>query len=158
MWQKFCSRQRSCPDKGFLQQRVTSGKVLPQAARLPRTSGLFKNTLICGEQICPRQRSCPRHVVSSNKIRFPRKKRLPQTAQLPRTSGLFRTNKSEFWKKFCPRQRGCPRQVTYSTKELFCGNSSALGSAAAPDRWLLQNKINFLETNSAPGSAAAPNR
>ena len=68
---------------------------MPQAAKLPRTSGLFKTS-----------RNFEKTV-------------LPQAAKLPRKSGLFKKSLiSE--KKFCPWQRSCPGQVASSeTKSDF---------------------------------------
>ena len=43
-------------------------------------------------------------------------------------------------------------------KARFLETSSALGSAAAPDKWLLPKKDTFLRNSSAPGSAAAPDK
>ena len=67
-----------------------------------------------------RQRSCPGQVVSSKK--------------------------SIFWKKFSPRQRSCPGQVASSKKIDFLG-SSAPGSEAAWDKWLLQKTSTFWNKN-----------
>ena len=112
---------------------------MPQEAKLPRTSGFFKE-----------------------KVDF-LKKVLPQAAKLPRTSGFFKTNrisgeksapgseaaqdkwflrkkKSFSGKRFCPRQRSCPGQVASSKKKTISGRSSAPGSAAAPDKWLGRKK------------------
>ena len=43
-------------------------------------------------------------------------------------------------KKFCPRQRSCLGQVASSKKVGFLRKSSAPGSEAARDKWLLQKK------------------
>ena len=77
-------------------------KVLPQAAQLPQTGDFFKDNIdfwkekhllhnksMFWKKFCPRQRSCPGQVTTSNK-------------------------KSIFCKKFCPRQRSCPGQVARS--------------------------------------------
>ena len=72
-------------------------KNLPQAAKLPGASGLFKQ-----------------------KVRLLRENNnnLPQAAKLPGTSGFFKKNRiSE--KKICPRQRSCPGQVACS-KQFDC--------------------------------------
>ena len=98
---------------------------MTQAAKLPRTSGLFKKT-ISEKTFCPRQRSCPGQVACSKKSDF-RERVLPQAAKLPVTSGLFKKSPiSE--KKFCPRQRSCPGQVACSKDVGFFIKSSAPGS------------------------------
>ena len=136
---KFCPWQRSCPgqvvsseknqysakssapgseaawDKWLLIKRVDFlEKVLPQAAKLPGTSDLFKKSPHFEKNICPRQRSCPGQVVSSKK--------------------------KIFWKKFCPRQRSCPGQVASSSQSSFSGKRSAPGSEVARDKWFLNKK------------------
>ena len=76
-------------DKWLVQEKSDfREKVLPQAAKLPGTSGLFKKKSEFS-QLCPRQRSCPGQVACSKKVGFLRK-------------------------KFCPRQRSCPGQVARS--------------------------------------------
>ena len=120
-------------------------KQLPEAAKLPGTSGLFKKRSDSEKKFCPRQRSCPGQVACSknnqfsakssapgseaarNKLpltknRFYGKKVLPQAAKLPGTSGFFK-KKSIFCKKFCPRQRSCPGQVASYNKQKQKNNS-----------------------------------
>ena len=48
-----------------------------------------------------------------------------------------------------PRTSGLLKKVIYIRK------SSAPGSEAAQDKWLLQKKVGFLRTSSAPGYEAA---
>ena len=109
-------------------------QVLPQAARLSRTSDSLKKSRIFEKKFCPRQRSCPGQVACSKKVeilrkvlpqaaklpgtnglfkevRFLRRKKvLPQAAKLPGTSGLLKKSPiSEI--KFCLRQRSYPGQV-----------------------------------------------
>ena len=55
---------------------------------------------------------------------------MPQAAKLPSTSGLFK-------------------------KSRILRNSSAPGSEAAQDKWLVQRKHHILRKSSAPGSEAA---
>ena len=62
---------------------------------------------------------------------------LPQAAKLPGTSGFFKKNPI-FENKFCPRQQGCLGHVVSSRKSPFSAKSSAPGSEAARDKWLLQ--------------------
>ena len=154
-------------------------KVLPQAAKLPRTSGLFKKGRILRKrsapgseaardkwlvqkksyfekEFCPRQRSCPGQVASSTKKNSFLPKVLPQAAKLSGTSGFFK-------------------------KKSVSAKSSAPGSEAARDKWLLQKEVSFLPKvlpqaaklprtsgffkkhqfsakSSAPGSEAAPDK
>ena len=107
----------AAPDKWFLQKNEFLEKVLPQAAKLPGTSSLFKKKVgflrigsapgseaapdkwllqkksrISEKKFCPRQRSCQGQVASSKKSRI-----------------------SE--KKFCPRQRSSPGQVASSKRK-----------------------------------------
>ena len=88
---------------------------------------------------CDRILKISLHQGPSNKnVGFLRKKVLPQAAKLPGTSGLFK--KTQFFgKKFCPRQRSCPGQVACS-KKTYVEKSSAPGSEAARDKWLVQKK------------------
>ena len=81
------------------------------------------------KKFCPRQRSCPGQVACSRK-------------------------KSCFQRKFCPRQRSCPGRVACSKTNHILRKSSAPGSEATRDKWLLQ-KDRFLRKSSAPGSEAA---
>ena len=41
-WETFCPRQRRCPGQVISSKNIFREKVLPQAAQLPQTSGLFK--------------------------------------------------------------------------------------------------------------------
>ena len=79
---------------------------------------------------CPRQRSCPGQVASSKKVGFLRKKVLPEAAKLPGTSGFFE-------------------------KVVFLIKSSAPGSEAARDKWLLQ-KSRISEKKILPQAAKLP--
>ena len=83
-------------DKWFVQKNkmISEKKLLPQAAKLPGASDLFKERSDLGEKFCPRQRSCPGQVACSKKCRI-------------------------FEKKLCPRQRSCPGQVASSKKSDF---------------------------------------
>ena len=101
--ERICPRQRSCP--GFLQQMSISGKVLPQTAKLPGTSGFFKNKSIFWRKFCPRQRSCPGQVASSKKVKL-LPKVLPQAAKLPGTNGLLKKN--DFLEKVLPQAAKLP--------------------------------------------------
>ena len=109
-WKKFCPRQRSCSGQ------VTSSKtnidflekVLPQAAQLPQTCDFFNNKSISG-------------------------KNLPQAAQLPRIGDFFE-NKPIFKENVLPQAVQLPRTGDFFKKNRNSGNSSAPGSAAAPDR------------------------
>ena len=69
---KFCPRQRSCPGQVASSKKGSyfEEKVLPQAAKLPGTSGLSKKTRFSGNTFCPRQRSCPGQVASSKRSEF----------------------------------------------------------------------------------------
>ena len=115
----FCPRQQSCPGKLLLpKQHKNVGKVLPQAAKLPGTSGVFPQNELSGkssapgseaawdkwfllkkneflEKNFPRQRSCPGQVACSKKRLISEKTVLPQAAKLPGPSGLFE-KKSDF--------------------------------------------------------------
>ena len=64
--------------------------------------------------------------------------------KLPGTSGLFKKSQI-FRKKFCPGQRSCPGQVASSKGSQFSARSSAPGSEAARDTWLLIKTTGFLE-------------
>ena len=90
---------------------ISGENVLPQAAKLPRTSGLFKNmffekssvpgseaawdkwlvqnNIVSEKKFCPRQRSCPGQIVGSPKEMFFEENQ-PQAAKLPAASGLFK--------------------------------------------------------------------
>ena len=128
---------------------------------MPGTSGLFKKKKHQNfeNKFCPRQRSRPGQVVCSKTHKKERETNLPRAAKLPRTSDLVKEN-VRFLKKFCPKQRNCPRQVASSEKTFLrnssapiSGNKSAPGSAAAPDKRLLQKTIGFLRNKS--GNEAA---
>ena len=72
-WEKkFCPRQRSCPGQVTSSKQTSEfrEKVLPQAAKLPGTSGVFKKSLQFEKKFCLRQRSCPGQVDSSKKKSF----------------------------------------------------------------------------------------
>ena len=102
----------SSKKNGFLR------KNMPQAAKLPRTSGFFKKSLISEKKV------------------------LPQAAKLPGTNGFFKKSQiSE--KKICPRQRSCPGQVASSKKSISEKKCFAPGSEASRDKWVLQRKSNF---------------
>ena len=58
-------------------------------------------------------------------------------------------------KRFCPRQRSCPGQVASSRKNEFSAESSAPGSEAAQDKWLVQKSLNF-EEKLLPQAAKLP--
>ena len=125
LWKKFCPRQRSCPGQvasyrkfGFLE------KHLPQAAKLPGTSGLFKK-----------------------KVDFLEKSSAPGS-EAARDKWCLQ-NKSIFWKKFCPRQRSCPGQVVSSKTVYFLEKvlpqAAKLpgASGSLKDKWLVQKKSDF---------------
>ena len=89
---KNCSWQRSCRGQVASSKRSRiSGKNLPQAAKLPRTSGFCKKSLIF------EKRSAPGSAAALDK--------------------WFVQNKSDFEKKFCPRQRNCPGQWASSKRD-----------------------------------------
>ena len=113
---------------------------MPLAAKLHRTSGLFKKvgflrkTSAPGSEaardkwfvqkkrpnfknkFCPRQRSNPGQVACSNETTI-------------------------FEKKFCPRQRSCPGQVVCSKKSPNFEKKYAPGSEAARDKWLVKKQF-----------------
>ena len=128
-----------------------SAKVLPQAAKLPGTSGFLRKKLIFWKKFCPRQRSCPGQVACSKKTYFLRNV-LPQAAKLPGTSGLLK-KESVFENKLCPRQRSCPGQVACSKKSHVFKTSSAPGSEAARDKLLVKKNVRLLRKSSAPRPA-----
>ena len=86
--------------------------MLPQAAKLPGTSGLFKNKLFLIGKICPRQRSCPGQVACSKK--------------------------NICLEKTAPSSEAARDKRFVQKKSQFLKTSSAPGSEAAPDTWLLQ--------------------
>ena len=110
----------------FLKQSDFWNKYLPLAAQLPRTSGFFKNM--------------------SDFL----KQALPLAAQLPTTSGLFK-KKSDFRETLLPQaaQLHCTSGFLQEKKR-YSVESSAPGSAAAPDKWLNQKSL-ICERKSSPG-------
>ena len=107
-WKKFCPRQRSCPrqvacsknsqifeNKFCSRQRSCPGQVqvLPQAAKLPQTSGFKRKRRIYEKEFCPRQRSCSGQVACSEKVGFLRNKNYPQRRSCPRQ--VARSRESE---------------------------------------------------------------
>ena len=75
------SRKSSAPgseaarDKWFVKKvQILRNNNLPQAAKLPGTSGLFKKVRSLKKKFCPRQRSCPGQVVCSKKRPISEKK------------------------------------------------------------------------------------
>ena len=82
----------------------------------------------------------PGQVVYSKK-RLP--KLLPQTAKLPGTSGLLKN--SILWKTVLPQAAKLPGTSGFFKKKQFSAKSSAPGSEAARDKWLLKEKVDFLE-------------
>ena len=89
--------------------------VLPQAAKLPGTSGLLKKTIFW-EKVLPQAAKLPGTSGFFKKVNF-LPKVLPQAAKLPGTSGIFKKNR--FLEKSAP------------------------GSEAAPDKWLHQRGVDF---------------
>ena len=87
---------------------------MPQAAKLPGTSGFFK------------------------KVEFLAKV-LPRAAKLPKTSDFF-TNKVDFLAKVLPQAAKLPGPSGLFKKNRIFEKSSAPGSEAARDKWLLQKK------------------
>ena len=81
---------------------------------------------------------------------------MPQATKLPGRSGFFK-NIGFLRKKFCPRQRNCPGQVVSSKKIRFLIKSSAPGSEAARDKWLLQKKSAQAGNNYIPRGQHAAN-
>ena len=137
---KFCPRQRSCAGQVVSSKKVKLlEKVLPQAAKLPRTSGFFKKSRLSGKCSAPGSEAAWDKWFLHKKNHF-LPKVLPQAAKLPRTSGSF---KKKSGKMFCIRQRSCPGQVASSKTKRFPGRSSAPGSEAARDKWLVQKKNRF---------------
>ena len=140
---RFCPGQRSCPGQvasskqiHILRKKSAPGSETARDKWFVKKKKREKNGF--WKKFCPRKRSCPGQVASSKKINcLP--KVLPQAAKLPGTSGFSR-KKLIFWKKFCPRQRSCPGQAASSKKSKCSAKSSAPGSEAARDKWLLQKK------------------
>ena len=87
--------------------------MLPQAAKLPRTSGFFKKKHDYWKRSAPGSEAAPDKWLLQKKGKF-LEKVLPQAAKLPGTSGLFKKNVR------------------------FLRNSSAPGSEADRDKWLVQ--------------------
>ena len=141
--------------------------MLPQAAMLPGTSGLFKKKSQLQEKFCPRQRSCLGQVACSNNKpvlrnnsapsseaardkRFVHKNScletfLPQAAKLPGTSGLFIKKIIRFFRNNSAPGSGAARdkRLVQNNRPLF-EKSSAAGSEAAWDKWLVRKKNRFL--------------
>ena len=156
-WKEFCPRQRSCPgqvvssknrfleksapgseaarDKLPLQKNNFLPKVLPQAAKLPGTSGFFKRKgRISGKCSAPGSEATWDKWLLPKKVKF-LEKVLPKAAKLPGTSCYF-PKKSNFWK-------------------------NAPGSEAARDKWLFPNTVKFLKKlcpmqRSYPGQVVSP--
>ena len=102
-------------DKWLLQKNIDFlEKVLPQAGKLPGTSGLFKQ-IVLGKKVLPQAAKLPR---TSDFFQKKRLKVLPQAATLPGTSGFFQ-------------------------KSLKFEKKSAPGSEAARDKWLVQKQVSF---------------
>ena len=140
---------------------------MPQAAKLPRTSGFFKKNRFSGKKtglgreavwdkwllqikvnslpkVLPQAAKLPGTNGFFKKNRFPGKV-LPQAAKLPGTSGLLRNKNPVSEKTFCPRQRSCPGQVACLKKIRFLRKSSAPGSEVARVKWLVQKKVSISE-------------
>ena len=124
----------------FSLKNIFFEKNLPQAAKLPGTNGFFKKYSFCQKSALGNFAARDKWLLQKSRFL---EKVLPQAAKLPGTSGFFK-KKSIFWNKFCPRQRSCPEQVASSIKKQLSANSSAPGSEAAQDKWLLQ-KSRFLK-------------
>ena len=92
--------------------------VLPQAAKLPGTSGSFPPKSQISEKTVPPQAAKLPRTSGFLQKKLNSWKNLPQAAKLPRTSGLFK-KKSFVEKKFCPRQRSCPGQGACPKKTVF---------------------------------------
>ena len=92
--------------------------MLPQAAKLPGTSGFLKNSQISANSSAPSSEAARGKWLRKQKIAF-QEKVLPQAAKLPGTSGFF-------------------KKKLISEKQ-----SSAPGNEAARDKWLLQKKSGF---------------
>ena len=106
--------------------------MLPQAAKLPGTSGLLKKMSFLEKQFCPRQRSCLGHVACSKKSHGLRKSSAPGSE--------------------------AAREKWFVQKNDILRKSSAPGSEAARDKWLVEKTTHFLRTKSAPGSEAAQDK
>ena len=75
-WKSSAPDSEAARDKWLLQKNVDLlAKVLPQAAKLPGTSGSFKNSRISEKKFCPRQRSCPCQVARSRESGQPLQER-----------------------------------------------------------------------------------
>ena len=95
-------------------------KVLPQAAKLPGTSGFFKGKI----DFLKKNSAAGSEAAPDKLLRLQKKsnfwnKNLPQAAKLPGTSGLFKK------------------------KVRFLRKKTAPGSEAAQDKWLVQKKTFF---------------
>ena len=114
---KFCPRQRSCPGQVVSSKKSFPGQVLPQAAKLPGTSGSFKK----------------KHFLEND---------LSQAAKLPGTSGFFQKN--DFLEEVLPQAAKLPgTSGLFIKKRRFLRKSSAPGSEAARDKWLVKKKSDF---------------
>ena len=101
----------------FKKRVILSEKVLPQAAKLPGTSGFFKKSPILRKSSAPGSEAARDKWLIQKKNNF-LPKVLPQAAKLPGTRGLFKKNH-------------------------ILRKSSAPGSEAARDKLLLQKKVIF---------------
>ena len=95
-------------------------------------------------------------MASNNKVDF-LENNLPQAASLPGTSGFFK--KSQFLRKSsAPGSEAARDKWLVQKKNQFLRKSSAPGSEAAWDKWLLQKEVGFLEKSSGPSSEAAQDK
>ena len=80
-------------DKWLLPQKVKFlEKNLPQAAKLPGTSGSFQISHNSGKSFAPGSEAAWDKLLLPKKVKF-LEKVLPQAAKLPGTSGLFKKKK-----------------------------------------------------------------
>ena len=100
----------------FEKSRILEKKVLPQAAKLPGTSGVFKRKVRLFRKSSAPGSEAARDKWLVQKSAICEKKFCPQAATLPGTSGLFKQ------------------------KTLISERKSATGSEAARDKWLVQKK------------------
>ena len=105
---------------------------MPQAAKLPGTSGFFPKKADFGEQV------------------------LPQAAKLPGTSGLFKKKTSHILRNnSAPGSEAARDKRLVQKKQVrFLRKSSAPGSEAARDKWLLQKNMFLLKV--LPQAAKLP--
>ena len=111
-------------DKWLLQKKsYAEKKVLPQAAKLPEASGLFKRLIFF-------------------------RRVLPQAAKLPGTNGWFK--KVIFLRKSSARGSEVARDKWFVQKKRsdFLRQTSAPGSEAAPDKWLSKQNVEWLPRTS----------